>query len=92
MKRALPFLMLLILFNISLAALRDLPYRQQYETKEFSANFSPVYPLVIGRDASININSSLEVQEIIVHLPDDQKVVLKKEKDKWTGFFNVSEK
>jgi hypothetical protein len=92
MKRALPFLILLILFNISLAALRDIPYRQQYETKEFSANFSPVYPLVIGRDASININSSLEVQEIIVHLPDGQKVVLKKEKDKWTGFFNVSEK
>ncbi|MFA4967798.1 MAG: hypothetical protein WC624_06255 [Candidatus Margulisiibacteriota bacterium] len=91
MKRLILLLVLLALSGFALASLRDIPYKEKYETNEFSIKFLPAYPLVIGETASINLQSPLNVQNIEVHLPDNSKVQLKKEGDLWAGSFVVSE-
>jgi len=73
-----------------LADLRELPYKEKYETPEFSFNFQPIYPLVIGEEARLNLRSALAVEEVTIYLPDGSKVELEKKIDVWSGKFKVS--
>lgn len=83
-------LVFLILCGSALADLRELPYREKYETSEFSLNFQPVYPLVIGEETRLNLKTSLAAEDITLYLPDGTKTALEKRADFWTGKFTVS--
>ena len=91
MNRLITLMLILALAGAALCALRDLPYKEKYETPEFSINFLPVYPLVIGQTSRINIKTSLNATELSLFLPDQKRLILKKENGVWAGTINVTD-
>lgn len=75
----------------ALSALRDQPFEPEYKTPEFTINFQPSYPLVVGEFATINIKTPLAAENIYVDLPDGKRLKLTKKEGIWTGGFKVEE-
>ena len=72
-----------------LADLRDQPYEPEYQTGEFTINFQPTYPLVVGQDARLSIKTALLAENIYVDLPEGKRIKLEKQGDLWTGRFRI---
>lgn len=70
---------------------RALPYDAEYRTKEFSISFSPTYPLVIGEQAQVNLETKLDASEVTVYLPDESLLRLTKKNGTWTGRFKLKD-
>ncbi|KAF0134851.1 MAG: hypothetical protein FD145_419 [Candidatus Saganbacteria bacterium] len=83
---------LILFYGGAGATLRDLPFKETYDTPEFSIKFSPTYPLVIGKETNIYIKTPLNAVGIIVQFKDTLKVNLVKSGDTWSGKVNIFDK
>ena len=82
---------LLIFMILAHNAYAQIPKVSEYVTDEFSVNFQPIYPLIAGEDARINIKTPLRAERIEIVFEDGKKIELSKKEGLWTGRFSVKE-
>lgn len=61
-----------------------------YEGQDFSINFNPSYPLIIGQETKINIKTDLSTEQIAIVFENKNKVLLKQDENIWSGKYFVA--
>ncbi|MBU0686220.1 MAG: hypothetical protein KKB81_00005, partial [Candidatus Margulisbacteria bacterium] len=66
-----------------------MPHEIKYESNEYSINFKPSYPLIIGEKTYITFATVYPASAVSIEFKKEKTVQLVKEGDKWVGTYIV---
>ncbi len=61
-----------------------------YEGQDFSINFGPIYPLIIGQETNINIKTDLATDQVTIVFENKNQIKLKKSGSGWLGKYKIA--